>query len=287
MRAALAIFLLAGAGCSLIYSLDGFSGSGPVADAGQDGPLASPDAGDAAPDARDAAVDAGASLYAQAVLADTPAAYYRFEETTLGPALDSSGNGHNATYVGGVVLGATGALAKETSHAVRLDGTTAFVRVGDLFHFEPRKPMSLETWAKPDLVDNEYRGIITNEPDRAPNRREGYLLWNHATDGLGFERFRDGGVTGGTSPALPVGTYSHLVVTYDGTTVRGYVNAQELSRFDSLLDLTAPPDSVMAIGARVSGLSELFAGSLDEVAIYDHVLTPGRIAIHYQLGAGL
>ena len=74
MRAALAIFLLACAGCSLIYSLDGFSGS-PVADAGQDGPLG-PDAGDAAPDAapdaRDAAADAGASLYAQAVLADTP-----------------------------------------------------------------------------------------------------------------------------------------------------------------------------------------------------------------------
>jgi len=80
--------------------------------------------------------------------------------------------------------------------------------------------------------------------------------------------------------------YSHVVVTYDGATVRGYVNGIEVIRFDSVANLVAASDSVMAIGARVGGTFDFFAGSLDEVAIYDHALTPGRITVHYAVGSG-
>ena len=52
---------------------------------------------------------APAGYYANAVLADHPLAYYPLNDTSGTAATDSSGNGLNATYVGGVQLGLPGA----------------------------------------------------------------------------------------------------------------------------------------------------------------------------------
>jgi len=280
VRTALATFLLLVAGCPLV-DFDGLSGSDPATlDGGEDTSIAA--------DASVVPLDGEAtSPYAQSVLEDRPAAYYRFEEATdVGAARDSSGNGHDAKFVGGVTLGAAGALANEVSRAVRFDGKSGFVRIGDLFHFRLRAPMSVEVWAKPDLVDGEYRGVISNEPLRSEEQREGYVIFLNAPRGMGFERFSGGARAGAVAPSPPLDVYSHIVVTYDGTKARGYVNAIEVLSFDSVLNMVAAPDAVMTIGARVSGAGGVFAGSLDEVAIYEGALTPARIAVHYQLGSG-
>ncbi len=189
--------------------------------------------------------------------------------------------------MGGVTLGAPGALVTETSRASHLDGTTGYVQVGDLFPFTGRAPMTLEAWVKSDVFDNQYRGLITNEPDRPETQRDGYLLWVNGPDGLGFERFKDGGRDGMHRTTLQIGTYGRVVVTYDGATARVYVDAKEVVSFNSQISLAAPADSQMVLGARVGGTGDLFHGTLDEVAIYDYSLAPARIAVHYQVGAGL
>ena len=48
--------------------------------------------------------------YTQAVLADGPAGFWRFEETSGASAADSSGNNRPGTYLNGVTLGTAGAL---------------------------------------------------------------------------------------------------------------------------------------------------------------------------------
>ena len=48
--------------------------------------------------------------YAAAVMADTPVAFYRFEETGGDVITDSSGNGHDSVAITNAVLGVTGTV---------------------------------------------------------------------------------------------------------------------------------------------------------------------------------
>src|SRR5215831_14920886 len=65
------------------------------------------------------------SAYSSAVLADHPVAYYRLGETSGTTAVDSSGNGSNGTYVGGVALGQPGALLPgDTDPAAGFNGSS-------------------------------------------------------------------------------------------------------------------------------------------------------------------
>ena len=225
------------------------------------------------------------------MLIDTPAAYYRFEETVPGLALDTSGHDHSGAYLGGVILQSPGAIANEASHSIHLNGTDARVRIGALLQFVGKAPMSLEAWVKPDLLDNDYRGIISNENPLMGSNRRGYLLWSHTgPEGLGFERLgTDGGngflADGVAAAPLEVAAWSHVVVTFDGTQIVAYVNAQEVKR-SAASALLGAPDAALTIGSRASGVLDYFAGGIDEVAIYEQALSPARVAAHYKVGTG-
>src|ERR1700689_535465 len=84
------------------------------------------------------------SRYANAVLADHPTVYYRFNETSGSTAFDSSGNGLDATYAGGVSLGEAGALIDEHDSAVFGSGLLAY-QSGDALP-SGAKPRTLEMW---------------------------------------------------------------------------------------------------------------------------------------------
>ena len=63
----------------------------------------------------------GGASYDQAVLADSPAAYWRLGEASGSSAADSSGNGNGGSYSGGVTLGAP-ALINDPNTAASFDG---------------------------------------------------------------------------------------------------------------------------------------------------------------------
>lgn len=228
-------------------------------------------------------------MYANAVLADNPAAYFRFEETTFGRVVDLSSNVYAAAFLGGVDLKQPGALANESSFSIRLNGTTGWVRVGEpgvpILQAKDRAPLTIELWAKPELVDSTYAGLVTNE--RPAPGRGGWLLWNQTTDGLGFERWSlDASTVIQKTPAAPNGQWTHVVLTFNGNTSILYFNGQEYARLETSNSVDAPSTAVLAIGARAAGTVDYFKGWIDEVAIYETALDPERIGIHYSIGAG-
>ena len=269
--------------CSLVVDLDGLTG-------GDGGTIDRTDASDAQSDhavGTEAAIpDAGGSPYVSAVLADSPLAYYRFEEKTSAPAHDSSGNGHDGVYAGGVDFGVPGALANEVSSGIHLNGTTAWVSVGDSFHFAGRAPMTVEAWVNPEALGS-YHGVVTNE---SADYRAGYRMLVSAKEGLALERIflqADARATSADTnalPAPPLGKWTHVVATYDGTDVVLFVRGQEVMRHAQTLDIDPASGAIFAIGARASGTAPNFQGSLDEVAVYDHPLSAARIALHNALG---
>src|SRR2546421_651438 len=62
------------------------------------------------------------SNYSNAVLSDSPIAYYRLGEASGSTAYDASGNVCDATINGGVTKGITGAIAKDLDTAMLFDG---------------------------------------------------------------------------------------------------------------------------------------------------------------------
>jgi hypothetical protein len=60
----------------------------------------------------------GASVYADAVLADNPVGYWRLGETNGSVALDSAPNGLNGMYNGGVSLSHMGAIVSDTDTSI-------------------------------------------------------------------------------------------------------------------------------------------------------------------------
>ncbi|HZO16152.1 MAG TPA: LamG domain-containing protein, partial [Polyangiaceae bacterium] len=82
-----------------------------------------------------------------------------------------------------------------------------------------------------------------------------------------------------TASAPPLGAYTHVVGTYDGTVMRLFVNAASAG---TLTDprAAAPKDVPFFVGIR-SLYAGGFKGDIDEVAVYDKALSPQRVQAHY------
>jgi hypothetical protein len=272
-RSVLAVAALATGACSLI-PLDGLTGGRVtgVADAGADS-------------GEDAALPPP-SLYAQVVLADDPVAYWRLDETGGGTARDFSGHGNDATYIGGVHPGTAGAIANDPDTGATFDGASGYLDAGDNFAFAGSQPFSVEAWVRSVSMQG-YGGLFSREDTAGGPPSEGYLGFVAPANGVyGFQRLDGNNLTSITSMSVASATrYDHVVATYDGNVMTLYVNgAAESSETASFAIAGATHHFV--VGAEVGGAEDFFAGALDEVAVYEHVLTANRVQAHYLAGTG-
>ncbi|MCC7539831.1 MAG: hypothetical protein IT379_26655, partial [Deltaproteobacteria bacterium] len=161
--------------------------------------------------------DAGTvSRYRSTVLASGPIAYWPFDETTGTVSTDIVG-GRVLTSRGGVTM-ATPSLVAGSGDAVRFEGTGwASMAAHDpsLQH----NPYSLEVWLRHDAVSD---GNIIAEM-RGPDARG----WTLGSQLFGWD-FAQGTTTGewlaGPRPSHEAARTYHVVVTYDGVTLRLYVD---------------------------------------------------------------
>ena len=218
LLAALVVAVVAVSGCSLV-SLDGLSGGlGP-----SDGSTGGSEAG-------------AVAGYPGQVLADAPLAYWRFDELTGTTAADSSGHGNDATYEGGITLGASGAIAGDGDTAATFDGLTGFVTAGDRFAFAGQTPFSIEAWVSVQSRST-YAGLVSR---------------NDAVGGPPSVVYANGESQGSQTAAFSIaGAVADFVV-----------------------------------GAEAGGSGNYLAGTLDEVAVYDHALSADRVRAHYLAGRG-
>jgi VCBS repeat-containing protein len=91
-----------------------------------------------------AAVDTASSYYDE-VMADSPALYWRLDETNGTTAVDSSGNGYDGTYGTGVTLGATPLVPDGNAITTFASSATAIVGVGSP---DAISALSAEMWLK-------------------------------------------------------------------------------------------------------------------------------------------
>jgi hypothetical protein len=231
--------------------------------------------------------------YKAAVLGDQPAAYWRLGEVP-GATVAADQNHHfDGTYEGGPTLGVAHPLGDGGGHchhgadddtSADFDGLVTqplgqWVDVADggALAFPGREAFSLEAWIHPHNLNTATRRVFSKEgPDG------GYLI-GVRSDGLFFSRYANGLWTTLQAPADPV-NWTHVLATYDGTTMRLYVNGALAAERDSALELPTERED-LSIGAK-QGKWRYFAGGLDELAIYDHALSADRAYAHWRVGSG-
>jgi hypothetical protein len=217
--------------------------------------------------------------YSTLVLADGATNLWHLDEpSTASSAVDAIG-GLAGRYSGSRSTAADGALTGQTDPAASFDGKSSALAVAATPDYQGTRPYTLELWARPRTVDRTYRFLISREAGTAAGRA-GTGIWL-SSSGLGFERWHDG-VSAGVDYAagLPTGVWSLVTATYDGATMRLYVNGAQVGSRATSASLLALPGPTQ-IGAGLDGHSNFFAGDLDEVALYPRAIARAHVAAHF------
>jgi len=212
----------------------------------------------------------GPSTYYGLIISDGPLAYWRMNEASGTNLVDSSGNGYDIFLTDSTITyGVSGALTTEPDDAMDFS-TSKGSLIGTPNAFIPSN-FSFELWMNADSA------AIYNTLMMKSDSGAWAAGWGFYYDGSNWTFFLGPYLTYNISAVgLSLNTWYHIVGTYDGTTMRLYVDGSEVDSDTATLTWGAG-NLLLA----TSGLSGYFDGTLDEVAFYDYKLTAGQVAAHY------
>jgi hypothetical protein len=189
-------------------------------------------------------------------------AHYEFEGSTN----DSAGGNHgtavgNPTYPAGVF-----------GQAIDLDGVGDYVNCGNRPAFNLRSQITVAAWVNIRMIAGQWIGIVT----------KGDSGWKLSTV-ADQSRFHFS-VLGAPNPycvygnkAVSAGQWHHVCGTYDGTTVRLYVDGV----LDGIAGYTGSISfntTAVAIGENLERPGRPWNGLIDDVRVYNHALSPAEVA---------
>jgi len=201
---------------------------------------------------------------------------WHFDEGSGTKANDSSGNnihgtlkptGSEPTYVPG-----------NYSTALLFDGVDKYVDFGAAVDSSITTAITLEAWIKYSYADrNQKGGIISNDVTYLSKKGYDFFLENGNLGidvGNGTVRGRVLYTMPAPDPANPV--WCHVAATWDGSTVRLYVNGAEVGTAASLSGNYTSPNQATYVG-RINSTSYPaypypFKGIIDEVRIWRSAL---------------
>lgn len=263
--------------------------------------------------------------YASSVLAKNPLAYWRLNETTASPPLNTVANSSPlGSIVTGYVVGTAnkgqagivGNCIRFNNPGVVIGNCDSKVDVPWNANLNPLPPLTIEFWAKPAaLPATDVTGVCPvssfNPNWYGGGNRSGWLFY---VNNAGRWQFRLGATSGyagictATSGNAAVGVWQHIVATYDGTTAKLYVNGVQVGSVAApLASWTRNPISFLRIGGTPLTGSATDApliaiappptgiignsgnrgwdGWVDELAIYPTLLSSTTISAHYAAGS--
>jgi hypothetical protein len=200
--------------------------------------------------------------------ADTaPVAAYGFEQTSGSTVTDQSSYANNGT-----ITGATSVADGRFGRALSFDGTSDWVRIPDANQLDLTTGMTLEAWVYPQSTGSYRTVLLKQRPGDLA-----YALYGSAPSNpsaqltVGANDYR---MANASSP-LTMNTWSHLATTFDGATLRLYINGVLTSSVAYSGSLTVSANDLFIGGNAV--WSEWFDGKIDEVRVYNRPLAATEI----------
>lgn len=217
--------------------------------------------------------------YASNVLADTPLRYYRLGESSGTLAADISGNGQNGTYSTPFTLAQTGLLTGDPATSV-LGSATFRVTCPGTGLPSGNSPWSYVVWFK---TPASYAGAPAVMGFGGSNTSK--LASSMWTDTSGKLNCDVGAGTGQiTSPTVLAAASVHMgAVTWDGTTLRLYLDGAASGTATTPGALSIPSSPALYVGANANGAAS-WTGNIQEGAFFGTALSAAAITALYTAG---
>ncbi|TPE42501.1 LamG-like jellyroll fold domain-containing protein [Pontibacter mangrovi] len=199
-------------------------------------------------------------------------AHWQMDEGSGTSLSDASGKGNHAQTVGN-----PGWVSGKSGTALLLNGSSQYATAPDNASLDLTNAITLAAWIKPSRQTTQY--IIKKALN---NETNGYEL-GLASGGNAFFRMNQASsrdtyrVNASATYPSDGNTWMHVAATYDGSTVKIYINGQEnASKTFSGAPAIATNNLPLHLGAQDNGIYK-FNGALDEVRIYNKALNASEI----------
>ena len=210
---------------------------------------------------------------------------WRLDETSGTIAHDASGNGHNGTLIGDPQW-APGKIGG----ALDFDGEDDVVELGAFDVVAPG--ITLAGWIRPESFTINDGRVITKANEWGEN--DHWWMLSTISDGgeirLRFRLKTEGQSTTtliASSGPLVTDEWQHATATWDGSTMRLYLNGEEVGNAAKTGAAVATnPDVSVSIGSQPSDafapatpdhVAKFFDGLIDDVRLYNEALTAERL----------
>ncbi len=199
--------------------------------------------------------------------------HWKLVETSGTSAADSSANGNNGTYSGGVTLNQTGPYPGAGAIAADFDGVNDRVDATVVNNTQLQSTVSIAAWV---YLDSYVNNAAVLENGSSSN------YFSMALNGSGQFRLQWAADSVTSTTTVPLGTWIHLAATYDGTTVRLYQNGQLVAAQNKSISWSAFTGA-LALGYSPIGSAEYLDGKLFDVRLYNTALTSTEVTDLYGL----
>jgi prepilin-type N-terminal cleavage/methylation domain-containing protein len=207
--------------------------------------------------------------------------YWNFDEGTGSSTIDQSGSQNNGAW-SGAAAGTSGYYSpgKVGPWAGTFNGASTYVNEGSGSALNLTSYISIVAWVNPSpSCANPCVVVGTNGVGSTLTAYDIYLRNAPGADiGVGFvtpDNLQHGGGTGGT---VNYGQWNYLAMTFDGTTVRSYLNGVLVNSGSATSSMTRNFTGTY-LGKYASG--GYFSGLIDDARIYNRALSTAEIQAIY------
>jgi len=218
------------------------------------------------------------SAYRKQVLEDSPAGYWRLDETFGTSIFDQTQNSNNGTLQGAITMQQPGATTSDGNAAILFNGTGQILVPNATSLQIKDGSITLEAWVKPMGLQAGEIPILGKGTAGVQTEYALVLI-----DGvLGYQSVAERYLS--TSGALVRGMWTHVAVTIDrNTSGIFYVNGAQAGTFSPSGNHAVSFSTQPVMIGNESGLNANFIGAIDEPAIYPLPLTGERLMRHVAL----
>jgi len=195
-----------------------------------------------------------------------------FEPSGTLNATDYSSRGNNASSVSGnPIYNLTGGYS---GAAYDFDGSGDYITITDDTSLDLTNAITISAWVKWDSgtgyqdIVRKTGAYILQKMDSGNSHQIRWIVYRGAGAGSTIDLQ--------TGDALPSGQWSHLAVTFDGSTAYAYLNGAEIGSSSSSITI-ATNNNNLGIGADIETPGQYFNGIIDEVKIYNIALSEEQI----------
>ena len=201
-------------------------------------------------------------------------AWWKMDEAAgSGTAVDATGNGNNATLTG---LSLTSAWTTgHTGSALKCDGSGG-ASVNDSASLEGiTTGVTISAWV--------YRSVATTGFSVVLSKQIGTTSGEYYWLGLSGNYAGTSGSSGtfASTTAVPIGVWTHMAATNDGSTERIYVNGAQVASKNTAVVLKADTSKLIICGNQndsSGSIIERWNGLIDDLQLYNRALTATEIS---------